>query len=45
MHLENLKASTRVLGHIRHDWKDAVSRLTPLTNLKKTIQALRLKVC
>lgn len=43
LHLENLKASNRVLGHIRQEWKEISPRLSPLNTLKKTLQALRLK--
>lgn len=44
LHLENLKASNRVLSYIRHEWKEASQRLAPFMNLKKTVKALRLKV-
>ncbi|KAG0584247.1 hypothetical protein KC19_3G196100 [Ceratodon purpureus] len=44
LHLENLKASNRVLGHMRQEWKEVSPRLSPLNTLKKTLQALRLKV-
>ncbi|XP_024381023.1 uncharacterized protein [Physcomitrium patens] len=43
LHLENLKASNRVLSYIRHEWKEASQRLAPFMNLKKTVKALRLK--
>lgn len=44
VHLENLKASNRVLGHMRQEWKEVSPRLAPLAKLKKTLQALRSKV-
>jgi hypothetical protein len=43
LHLENLKASNRVLGRMRQEWKEVSPRLSPLNSLKKTLQALRLK--
>jgi hypothetical protein len=43
LHLENLKASNRVLGHMRQEWKEVSPRLSPLNRFKKTLQALRLK--
>ncbi|CAM6089854.1 unnamed protein product [Calypogeia fissa] len=43
LHLENLKASTRILNRINGNWKENATRLTPLDDFKRTLQALSLK--
>ncbi|CAK9878875.1 unnamed protein product [Sphagnum jensenii] len=43
LYLENQKASSYVLSHLLNDWKDAVARLTPLSDLHRTLQAFRTK--
>jgi hypothetical protein len=44
LYLENQKASNYVLSHLLNDWKDAVARLTPVSDLRRTLQAFRTKV-
>jgi hypothetical protein len=44
LYLENQKASSYVLSHLLNDWKDTVARLTPLSDLRRTLQAFRTKV-
>lgn len=44
LHMENLKGSSRILGYIGSEWREVSSRLLPLASLKKTVQAMRLKV-
>jgi len=41
--LENLKASSYVLGHLLSDWKDTFAHLTPLSDLQRTVQVFRTK--
>jgi hypothetical protein len=43
LYLENQKASNYVLSHLLNDWKFAVARLTPLSDLRRTLQAFRTK--
>jgi hypothetical protein len=43
LHIENLKASNRVLGYIRQEWKEVSPRLSALPRFKKTLQVLRSK--
>ncbi|KAH9560868.1 hypothetical protein CY35_06G130200 [Sphagnum magellanicum] len=43
LYLENQKASNYVLSHLLNDWKDAVARLTPVSDLRRTLQAFRTK--
>ncbi|CAM6032493.1 unnamed protein product [Sphagnum compactum] len=43
LYLENLKASSYVLGHLLSDWKDTVAHLTPLSDLQRTVQVFRTK--
>lgn len=44
LYLENLKASSYVLGHLLSDWKDTFAHLTPLSDLQRTVQVFRTKV-
>jgi len=44
LYLENLKASSYVLGNLLSDWKDTVAHLTPLSDLQRTVQVFRSKV-
>lgn len=44
LHLDNLKASNYVLSFIRQEFKEVSHRLAPFTQLKKTVQAFRVKV-
>lgn len=43
LHIEHIKASTVILEKLTSDWKNIVSRLSPMEDLKKTVKSLRSK--
>lgn len=42
-HMENLHASSRILSYLLREWKSAHGRLTPFTDLRKTLLSMRRK--